>query len=358
MIGFTYKKLFIPGPTEVRKEILKEMSKPMIGHRSKDFNKLFDEVVPKVNRLFYTKNKIFLSTSSSTGLMEAAIRNCVKKRCLNLMCGAFSDRWYQITVLNGKETDKLEVTWGRAVKPDMIEEKLNTGLYDSVTLVHNETSTGVMNPIKPISKVMKKYPNVMFLVDTVSSMAGVKIDVDELGIDVCLAGVQKAFALPPGLAICSVSDKVLERAKEVKNRGYYFDFLTFLKYYDKKQTPTTPALPQLYALNKQLDRIFEEGLENRYKRHKKMASFVRDWGKKNFDLFAEPGYESNTVTTITNTKKINVANLIEELGKRQMLIANGYGKLKEITFRIGHMGDLTLEEIKELIENIEEILGI
>jgi len=144
VIGFTYKKLFIPGPTEVRKEILKEMSKPMIGHRSKDFNKLFDEVVPKVNRLFYTKNKIFLSTSSSTGLMEAAIRNCVKKRCLNLMCGAFSDRWYQITVLNGKETDKLEVTWGRAVKPDMIEEKLNTGLYDSVTLVHNETSTGVM----------------------------------------------------------------------------------------------------------------------------------------------------------------------------------------------------------------------
>jgi len=354
-----HKKLFIPGPTEVREEILEVLKTPMIGHRSKEFSALYDSIIPKLKKALYTDNRIFLSTSSSTGLMEAAVRNCVKDKALNLVCGAFSKRWHQITKANGKDADALEVEWGKAILPEMVKDALKTGKYDAVTLVHNETSTGVMNPIYDIAEVMKEFPDVCFLVDAVSSMMGVKIEVDKLGIDVCLAGVQKAFALPPGLAICSVSEKALKKAETVTNRGYYFDFLTFLKYDEKRhQTPTTPVISLIYALDKQLDRFFEEGMENRFARHIEMAEYVRDWVRKHFAFFPDEKYLSNTLTAVKNTRGISVAELNAELGKRGATISNGYGDLKEKTFRIAHMGDLTLDEIKWLISQINEIIGL
>jgi len=353
-----HKKLLIPGPTEVRPEILQEMARPMIGHRWPEFSQLLEEVTPKLQRLLYTQNRVFIFTSSSTGAMEAAVRNCVEKRCLNLVCGAFSRRWHEITLANGKEADALEVEWGRAILPEMVDERLKTGKYDAVTLVHNETSTGVMNPLYEIAEVMRKYPDVIFMVDAVSSMAGVKIEVDKLGIDVCLAGVQKAFALPPGLTVVSVSEKALKKAERVPHRGYYFDFLVFKRYLDeRKQTPTTPSISHLYALNKQLDDIFAEGLERRFARHHEMAEYVREWARENFALFAQPGYESDTVTAIRNTRGISVAGLNEELAKRGAQISNGYGPLKEKTFRIAHMGDLQLSDIKELLSWIDEIIA-
>ncbi|MBA7597312.1 Serine-pyruvate aminotransferase [subsurface metagenome] len=354
-----HKKLFIPGPTEVREDILDVMKTPMIGHRSKEFSELYDSVIPKVKKVFYTENKVFLSTSSATGLMEGAIRNCVKERALNLVCGAFSKRWHQITKANGKEADVVEVEWGKAILPEMVRDALKTGKYDAVTFVHNETSTGVMNPIYEIAEVMKEFPDVSFLVDAVSSMVGVKIEVDRLGIDVCLAGVQKAFALPPGLALCSVSEKALKKAESIPNRGYYFDFLTFLKYdQDKHQTPTTPIISIIFALDKQLDRFFEEGLENRFARHLEMANYVRDWTRQYFAFFPDEKYLSNTLTAIKNTRGISVADLNKELGKRGAMISNGYGKLKEQSFRIAHMGDLTLDDMKWLLSQINEILSL
>lgn len=354
-----HKKLFIPGPTEVREDILDVMKTPMIGHRSKEFSELYDSVIPKVKKVFYTENKVFLSTSSATGLMEGAIRNCVKERALNLVCGAFSKRWHQITKANGKEADVVEVEWGKAILPEMVRNALKTGKYDAVTFVHNETSTGVMNPIYEIAEVMKEFPDVSFLVDAVSSMVGVKIEVDRLGIDVCLAGVQKAFALPPGLALCSVSEKALKKAESIPNRGYYFDFLTFLKYdQDKHQTPTTPIISIIFALDKQLDRFFDEGLENRFARHLEMANYVRDWTRQYFAFFPDEKYLSNTLTAIKNTRGISVADLNKELGKRGAMISNGYGKLKEQSFRIAHMGDLTLDDMKWLLSQINEILGL
>lgn len=354
-----HKKLFIPGPTEVREDILDVMKTPMIGHRSKEFSELYDSVIPKVKKVFYTENKVFLSTSSATGLMEGAIRNCVKERALNLVCGAFSKRWHQITKANGKEADVVEVEWGKAILSEMVRDALKTGKYDAVTFVHNETSTGVMNPIYEIAEVMKEFPDVSFLVDAVSSMVGVKIEVDRLGIDVCLAGVQKAFALPPGLALCSVSEKALKKAESIPNRGYYFDFLTFLKYdQDKHQTPTTPIISIIFALDKQLDRFFEEGLENRFARHLEMANYVRDWTRQYFAFFPDEKYLSNTLTAIKNTRGISVADLNKELGKRGAMISNGYGKLKEQSFRIAHMGDLTLDDMKWLLSQINEILGL
>ncbi len=354
-----HKDLFIPGPTEVREEILKAMATPMIGHRSAEFVELYKRVIPKLKNVLYTDQKVFLFTSSSTGAMEGAVRNCSNKRILSCIAGAFSERWYKIALANGREADALEVEWGKAMKPEMIDKALSTGKYDAITFVHNETSTGVMSPIEEVAEVMRKYPDVLFLVDAVSSMLGYKIEVDKLGIDVCLAGVQKCFALPPGLTIVTVSQKALEKAKTVKNRGYYFDFLTFLKYDEERsQTPTTPVISIIYALDKQLDAILAEGAEARFQRHKDMAMLTRSWAKKHFALFAEPGYESLTLTTITNTRGISVAQLNKELGRRGYMISNGYGKLKEKTFRIAHMGDHTTDDIKKLLAVIDDILGL
>ncbi len=348
-------RLFVPGPVDVSQDVMKQMQKPMIYHRGKDFSQLLENCVEKLKKIMYTKNYVFISTSSSTGLMEAAVRNCVKKKCLNVATGAFGERWHEIALANGKEADILKVEWGKVATPEIIDDKLSKGNYDCITIVHNETSTGASNPIYDISKVIKNH-DVCFLVDTVSSMGGVKIEVDKIGIDVCLFGSQKALGLPAGLSACSVSEKALTTAETVKNRGYYFDFVVFKKYWLKKQTPSTPALPQIYALDYQLDKILKEGLQERYQRHEELAEITRTWTKENFKLFPEEEYASNTLTCIKNSRKINVEKLKAELKKRRLLISNGYGKLREKTFRIAHMGDRTILELKELLDAIDEIL--
>jgi len=276
---------------------------------------------------------------------------------LNTVNGAFSDRWNGIANDCSKENEKFEVEWGKGITPDMIKERLETGEFDTLCVTHNETSTGVMNSLEDIAKVVKEFPEVVFMVDAVSSMSGVKIDVDKCGIDVIMASVQKAFAIPPGFSMCAVSEKAMERSKDMKNKGYYFDYQVFDKYHQKSQTPTTPSTPHMFALDYQLDRIHEEGAENRFQRHTDMANYVRGWVKENWEMFAEPGFESNTVTTAKNTKEISVADLNNKLGERGFMISNGYGKkLKEITFRIAHMGDIQIADLKEVIENIEDIL--
>jgi len=351
-------KLFTPGPVEVREEILQALATPQIHHRSKEFSDLYAEIQPKLQKLLYTTNPVFIFSSSATGAMEAAVINGVKKKCLNLVNGAFSKRWHEITVMNGIPADKVEVEWGKAIKPEMVKEKLDTGEYDAVTLVFNETSTGVMNPLKEIAEVVRQYDDVFLFVDAVSAMAGVKIEVDKLGIDMCLAGMQKCFGLPSGIAVASVSERLLERANEV-NRGFYFNLPRIYKYHQKNQTMVTPPIPHLFALNLQLDYILnEEGLEKRFERHEKMAKIVQEWARKYFDIFAEAGYESKTLTCVENTRGISVADLNNELAKHYVRISNGYGKLKEKTFRIAHMGDTQIQDIKGLLSLIEDILNL
>ncbi len=354
-----HKKLFIPGPTEVVPEILEAMSVPMIGHRMKEFSQLMEEVVPKVQKLFRTRNFIVVSTSSGTGLMEAAVRSCVKKKALHTVYGAFSKRWLDISKRNGKEVDVLEIEWGKGVEAEQIEERLKKGDIDTVFVTHNETSTGVMVDLKSIGEMMKNFPDVVLCVDAVSSLGGARLETDEWGVDVVVTSTQKCIALPPGLALASVSEKALERAKEVENRGYYFDFLVFKKYWDeRRQTPTTPSISHIYALNRQLDRMLEEGIENRWKRHEEMAEFVRAWAREHFELFPDEKYLSVTLTTVKNTRGISVADLNKELAKRGAAISNGYGTLKEKTFRIAHMGDLTMDDMRWLLNEINEILGL
>lgn len=353
-----HKKLFIPGPVEVREDILKMMSHPMIGHRTKDASTLQRNISEKMKKLMYTKEQILLSTSSGSGLMEGAIRSCTRKRAAVFSVGAFGDRWYKMAVCNGVPADKIDSELGKPTTPEMVDKALSTGKYDLITITHNETSTGVMNPVEQIAEVMKKYPEVVYCLDAVSSLGGSKIEVDKLGVDICITSSQKCLGLPPGIAICSFSEKAIEAAKQVKFRGLYLDLLELYNYIKKKdhQYPTTPSLSHMFALDYQLDRILEEGLENRFARHRKMAEFVRAWAKEHFELFPEEKYASNTLTTIKNTKNISVAELNKKLGERGYMISNGYGDLKELTFRIAHMADTKLEEIKELLEVVDSIL--
>lgn len=354
-----HSKLFTPGPVEVRPEILLAMATPQIHHRSPECADLYAELQPKLKKFLYTDQTVFLFTSSSTGAMEAAVQNTVRKKCLNLVNGAFAGRWHQITQACGLPCEALEVPWDKAIKPEQVEEKLATGEFDAVTLVYNETSTGMLNPLPEIAEVVHRFPDVMLLVDAVSAMGGVKIEFDRLGLDVLLAGVQKAIALPPGLTICAVSDRALKRAEEVKPKTYYFSFPVMLKYHNKNQTPSTPSTAHMFALNAQLDAMFAEGLERRFARHEEMASLVQAWAKEKFDIYPEEGYWSKTLTCVVNTRGIDVAalnkTLVEEHGMR---IANGYGDLKEKTFRIAHMGDLTTADIRGLLATIDMILGI
>jgi len=355
-----HKKLFIPGPIEVKQDVLEKMSTPMIGHRSKEASKLQRDISDKLKKLFYTENEILLSTSSGSGLMEAAVRCCTKERAAIFSIGSFGDRWHEMAISNGVEADLFSSELGSITTPQMVEDALSTGKYDLITITHNETSTGVMNPIEEISKVVKKYPDVIFCVDTVSSAGGVKIEVDKLGIDICITSSQKALGLPPGLSICTISGRSVEKARTVKNRGLYFDLVQLYDTVKKKdyQYPSTPNISIMFALDYQLNLIMEEGLDNRFKRHLEMAEYTRAWAKKNFELFPSEEYASVTLTTVKNTMGISVKDLNAELGKRGFAISNGYGSLKEKTFRIAHMADLTLDDVKDLLFTIEDVLSI
>lgn len=352
-----YKKLFIPGPVPVHPDILAAMATPMIGHRMKEYAELHGRVTSRLKQLMLTDERVFLATSSAFGVMEGAIRNLVGTRCANFCNGAFSDKWHDVTLRCGKQADAIRFDWGKPVTPEAVEKALATGKYDSMTMIHNETSTGVMSPLPEIADVMKKFPEVMFIVDTVSSMSAVKIPVAELGIDSCIFGVQKAFALPPGLTVFSASEKALRRAAGMEGRGYYFDYIEFAASDDKNNTPSTPCISQIFAMDLQLERMFNEGLENRWARHRELAEYVRTWVTSHgFDLFPETAYCSQTLTCARNTRDIDLAGLKKKLAEQGFAFDDGYGKIKGTTFRIAHMGDMTRVYLDELLSSIISIM--
>lgn len=355
-----HKRLFIPGPVEVKPEVLQKMATPMIGHRSKDASALQHSISDKMRVLWQTSQPILLSTSSGSGLMEGAIRSCTAKRAAVFSVGAFGKRWFEMAQNNNIPADLYEVEWGQATTPAMVDQVLATGNYDVATITHNETSTGIMNPVAQLADVFTKYPQVVYCLDTVSSTGGTPINVDALAVDICITSSQKALGLPPGLAICTFSEKAIARARTVPYRGYYLDLLQLFNYVQDKdyQYPSTPSLSHMYALDYQLDCILQEGIEARFQRHREMAEHVRDWARKNFAIFADERYLSTTLTTITNTRGIDVADLNRQLGQRGFQISNGYGKMKDKTFRIAHMADYVLKDIQELLGHIDEILGL
>ena len=354
-----HDKLFTPGPVEVSPKTLAAFSRPMIGHRGDDFKELYREIHPGLQALFGTKQPVFLSTSSGWGVMEAAIRNLVRRKVLNCMCGAFSDKWFDVSRRCGKEAEAVQVDWGKHIDHRALDKKLATGQFDAVTLIHNETSTGVMNPLGEICCVLAKYPDVVLIVDTVSSFSAVKIEMDALGIDVMLTGSQKALALPPGFSLFSVSEKAFSRAEKQTDRGYYFDFLEFKKQQAEWMTPSTPSIGHIHALQSKLVEIFEEGLEKRYDRHARASALVHEWVRRTgFDFFAEEGFRSKTLTCVKNRRGIDVAKLVRDLrAKHHLVIDGGYGKLKGETFRLSNMGDETEETVAHLLGCLDDCLG-
>lgn len=353
-------KLFIPGPVQVSDKTYRAMATPVVGHRSPDFVELYQSLQPGLQRLFQTRDPVFLSTSSAWGIMEGAVRNLTRKKVLNCMCGAFSDKWHDVSTRAGIPADPLRFEWGSPVTPEAVRAELSTGQYDVLTLVHNETSCGLMNPLEEIMAVLRDFPDVMSIVDTVSSFSVLPIPKDDLGIDVMLTGSQKALALPPGLSLFSVSDRAMERASGIPGRGYYFDFLEFRKNHEKGMTPSTPVIPLIHALRSKLQDIEAEGLWPRYERHARLNQSVHRWvERQGLALFpAHPGVASKSLTCVRNTRKLDIPLLNQHLRQRfNCVIDGGYGKIKGSTFRISNMGDETDETIGTLLDNLDTLIS-
>jgi len=355
-------KLHIPGPVEVSEKTFQAFRTPMIGHRGQGFKDLYAKIQPQLQQLLSTRQLVYISTSSAWGVMEGAIRNLVSKKVLNCMCGAFSDKWLDVSKRCGKEAEALQVPWGSPIRAADIEKRLATGQFDALTVIHNETSTGVMSPLAEIAALKKKFPDVMFIVDSVSSMSAVPLKFDELGIDVLLAGTQKAFALPPGTAVFVCSPAALAKAATMKDRGYYFDFVEFQKNAEQSMTPSTPSIGHVYALESKLEDIFSEGLEARYARHRRTNQMTRDWAARHgFTLFPEPGFESITLTCVNNGAKpggraVDVPKLQKLVKDQGFLIDGGYGKIKGATFRISNMGDETEATMGQLFAAMDQAM--
>lgn len=359
----THVKLHIPGPVEVSQKTFEAFCSPMIGHRGQGFKDLYAKMRPQLQELLYTKQLVYLSTSSAWGVMEGAVRNLVQKRVLNCMCGAFSDKWFDVSKRCGKEAEALQVPWGSPIRADLVDAKLATGKFDALTFIHNETSTGVMSPLYEIAALKQKYPDVMFIVDAVSSMSAVKMEFDKLGIDVLLAGTQKAFALPPGLTVFVCSPAALAKAATAKDRGYYFDFIEFQKNAEQDMTPSTPSIGHVFALASKLQDIFAEGLEARFARHQKLADLTRGWAARHgFTLFPDAGFESITLTCVNNGAKpggrvVDVPKLQKLVKEQGFLIDGGYGKIKGTTFRLSSMGDETEATMNQLYAALDNAMA-
>ncbi len=357
-------KLHIPGPVEVSEKTFQALCSPMIGHRGQGFKDLYAKMQPQLQTLLATKQLVYLSTSSAWGVMEGALRNLTSKKVLCCMKGAFSDRWLDVAKRCGKEADGLQVPWGSPIRAEDVDKKLATGQFDTLTLIHNETSTGTMSPLAEIAALKNKYPDVLFIVDAVSSMTALPIGFEALGIDVLLAGTQKAFALPPGLSVFVCSPAALAKAATMKDRGYYFDFVEFEKNAKDSMTPSTPSIPHIYALASKLEDFFTEGLEARYARHTKTNQMTRDWAAKHgFTLFPEKGFESVTLTCVNNGAKadggrvVDVARLQKLVKDQGFLIDGGYGKIKGTTFRLSNMGDETEATMNQLYAALDAAIA-
>ncbi|RCU47212.1 alanine--glyoxylate aminotransferase family protein [Haloplanus salinus] len=356
------KTLYIPGPTEVRDDVIEAMAQPMFGHRMDRMTDLYTTIVEDTKAFLGTDNDVIVLTASGTEFWEASTLNLVDDRMLCATSGSFSERFANVADRLGTDVDRLEYEWGKAVKPEDVRAALEASDdgYDVVGCVMNESSTGVRNPIEEIGDVVAEYPDTYFVVDAVSSLGGDYVDIDAHGIDVIFASTQKAFAMPPGLAVCVVSEDAYDRELETESASWYGGFQRCLDYYDRKgQTHSTPAIPIMLAYRTQMKRMLDEGHTARDERHREMAEYTREWAREHFDMFPEAGYESQTVSCIANTRGIDVAETIEAVSERyDMVFSNGYGTIGEETFRIGHMGEHTVESIAALTDAIEDVADL
>ncbi|MEJ2482130.1 MAG: alanine--glyoxylate aminotransferase family protein [Gemmatimonadota bacterium] len=360
-----FGRFFLPGPTEVHPDVLAAMQRPVIGHRGPQMRELLEGLEPGLQELFGTGRPVYVSTSSATGLMETAVTNLSSTRILALVCGAFGDRFRAIAERCGRAVDVLRVDPGQPNTARRMEQALadDPGRWDLVTVVHSETSTGVLNPIAEIAEAVRRYEGVLLAVDGVTSVGGVPIRFDDWEIDFLLTGSQKAIALPPGLAFGVASDRALERAARIPARSYYFDLLAFDRRAREYQTTNTPAVSLIYALERQIERMAAEGLGSRFDRHAAMAARTEAWVDElqktmgpGYGILAAPGFRSPTVTAVTLPASISGTRIVSAVRERGFTIAPGYGELKNRCIRIGHMGDHSLDELVLLLGVIRQEL--
>jgi aspartate aminotransferase-like enzyme len=350
-------RYFVPGPAFVRPEIREAMIRDIAPHRSAEMVELYRSLGPRLQEVLRTGTEVMVATSSSTFVMEAALISTVGSRVLNLTCGAFSERWQAIARSLGKSADRVSVPWGEPVDPDLVRRALRRGSYEAVTVVHNETSTGVMNPVSEISAVVREESDALMLVDAVSSLAGAPIETDAWGLDLVLAGTQKALAVPPGLTVFSLSARAAERAQGLEHRGFYSDLLRYLDKHRAGGTITTPAIPLLHALDRQLDYILEEGVERRWSRHRSMAEIAWEWVERvGGRLSAPAGARSWTLTCFEPPPGVQSLDLVARAGAKGWTVATGYGDWKRSTVRIGHMGDVAPEDLEALLEVLDDCM--
>lgn len=362
-----FGRFFLPGPTEVRPEILDAQVQPMIGHRGPGIVDLMGDLQAGLKDVFVTERPVLVSSSSATGLMEAAVRNGASKRVLSLVNGAFSQRFADIARACGLDVDEVAVPWGGVHDPDVVAEALadhGAAGYEAVTMVHSETSTGALNPIADIARVVREHaPDTLVLVDSVTGVGGAEMRADAWGLDFVLTGSQKALALPPGLSFGVASERMMERSATVEGKGVYFDLVAFAKNLDKLQTPSTPALSLMYALQAQLRAIATETMEGRWARHTAMAERAWAWVTHMKEdhgvalgVMAPEGFRSPTVTAVSLPEGLSGPAIVKAMRERDWVIGGGYGKLKETSVRIGHMGDHTVEELDAVLEALEEVI--
>lgn len=353
-----FGKFFLPGPTDVHPDVLAAMLRPMIGHRSSGMEKLLQGMAPKLAALCRTAHPVLIGTTSATGFMEMAVRNGIRRRALSLVNGAFSERFAGIVGTAGKECIRLDVPLGNAIEPDMLRDALRRTPVDAVTCVHSETSTGVLQDVAGYAEVVREFDDVLLLVDAVTSMAGSPVESDAWNLDFVFTGSQKALALPPGLALGVASERMVERAKSLDDRGAYFDLIAFLAATAKYQPTNTPAISLLYALETQLARIDREGgIEARWRRHDAMRRRVEAWSAENdVPFLPREGRRSWTVSCLKLPEGKRAKDVVGVLKQQGWTIGAGYGALKDSTIRIGHMGDHTVAALDALLPLIAQAM--
>jgi aspartate aminotransferase-like enzyme len=353
----SFGTFFLPGPTEVRREILEAMTGAMIPHRGRAFEELFARLQVGLKSVFRTQRPVFVSTSSATGLMEAGIRCAPPGRILSLVNGAFSARFADIATTCGRAVEIVNVDLGTVVPLERIEERLSNDRFAAVTVVHSETSTGALSDIRAISAVARQY-DAMTLVDSVTGVAGAPLEFDAWELDYVLTGSQKALALPPGLAFAAASERYMHGAQQAVHRGRYFDLVEFEEFAAKNQTPSTPAISLLYALDAQLRDILREGVEARWERHEQMRVEVEQWAQRTGQRVLSPdGHRTPTVSAIVPPAGVNAANVVRGAAQQGFTIGGGYGQLRDSSYRIGHMGDHTVEGVRRCLAVCEQFIA-
>lgn len=353
-------RFFVPGPTEVRPEILDAMSRPMIFHRSPEMEALMARVTSGLGQVFGTRRPVHVITGSGTAAMEVAIRGGAAKRVLSLVHGDFGERFARMAEACGRDVVRLKSELGQVVELDRVREALTTGSFDTVTATHSETATGVLADIASIAKVVHERSECLLLVDAVSSAGATKIALDDWGLDAVVSASQKALALPPGLGFAAVSERFVARAKALTDRGIYLDAIRYEDFSRKSQSPTTPAISLLYALDRQLQDIELETLDRRFARHRAMADRCAAWVERaetdhlGVSLLARAGHRSPSVTCILTTER--TSSILLRMREQRFELGGGQAELKHNSFRIGHMGDHTVAGLEGMLEVLERVL--